>query len=124
MSVKVHTEPMQALSAAFSLYGNAERGELLLTSPIGTSLARIAWTPGEATLDTGSEMRRFSSLEALTTALTGTDVPVSTLFAWLNGRNQQIEGWQADLAALPQGILTARRTRDAPMAEVRLVLER
>lgn len=124
ISVKVHTEPLQALSAGFALYGNAQRGLLVLTSPVGTTLARVAWTPEGASLDGGGGMRFFSSLDALALALTGTNLPVDALFAWLDGRELPVAGWQADLAALPQGILTARRTGDAPQADMRLVLER
>lgn len=124
MAIKVHSEPMQAFSATFSLYGTPQRGLLVLTSPIGTTIARLEWQAEGASLDSGSSVRRFSSLSALATEVTGTDLPVAALFAWLDGRNPSIPGWVVNLDGLTQGILTARRTGELPHAELRLVLDR
>lgn len=124
MSVKVHSEPVQAFSAAFSLYGNPERGVLVLTSPIGTTIARLEWQPDGASLDSGTGVRRFNNLASLATEVTGTDIPVAAFFAWLEGREAPMSGWDVNLAGLPKGVLSARRTGGVPEADVRLVLDR
>ena len=71
--VKVHSDPVQTLSAQFELQGSVENGSLVLTSTLGTTLGRIQWTPEEATLQVGVQVQRFDSLNALTRHLTGTE---------------------------------------------------
>lgn len=109
--------------ANFELSGNAEAGELLLSSPIGTTLAQLRWSPRSALLRNNGQTRAFGSLEALAVEATGTDLPIATLFEWLQGRAVAADGWQADLTQLEAGRLLARRERPAPAAELRLILE-
>ena len=42
--------PARNVSAAFDLRGGAERGELQLTSPLGTVMAQARWSPSEVLL--------------------------------------------------------------------------
>ena len=69
-------------------------------------------------------MRYFESLDALIRQAVGTEIPVVALFAWLAGDNMVIAGWSADLSHHADGRIMARRTQPAPLAELRLVLEK
>ena len=124
MALQVDQQPAQSFSAIFELRGNARRGGLTLTSPIGSVLAELSWEPGTATLRTGGQTRQFGSVAALAQEATGTALPVQALFDWLAGMQTPVPGWQADLSELAQGRLRARRTDPAPAADLRVVLER
>jgi len=115
--------PGQSLSAAFELQGNAQQGMLQLLTPLGSTAARVTWTATSATLESGGEARAFADLPALLLHLLGTEVPVSALFAWLNGQPVELDGWQVDLTQRTQGKIIARRLAPAPVAELRLILE-
>lgn len=116
--------PPQHWSASFELQGSAAQGEMLLLSPIGTSLARLSWTPQSAQLEQGQEKTSSSSLQSLSQRLTGTNLPIAALFDWLAGQATTVPGWQVDLSAHPQGRLTAQRREPAPEAVLRIVLDR
>jgi outer membrane lipoprotein LolB len=122
LGLTVDSLPPQSYFAGFTLQGNAQAGELSLTSPLGSTLAVMQWQPGQALLRQGQQMQRFDSLDVLVTSVTGTPLPVPALFGWLNGTPQAVEGWQADLSRLPDGRLTARRLTP-PAAELRVVLD-
>ncbi len=122
LALKVYSEPVQAFSASFDLQGRPARGELTLTSPLGTTLAYLQWDEGTATLSANGKRQRFDSLQALALQATGSDLPVASLFAWLQGREETVPGWQADLSDLPHGRIQARRT-EAVRAELKIVLE-
>lgn len=123
LQVQVHSTPPQNLSAAFELLGNAERGSLSLTSPLGTTLAEAQWTPQGAVWRTATETRQFASMDALGEQLVGTALPLAALFDWLQARPTPAQGWEADLQDLPQGRLRAQRTQPEPAALLRIVLE-
>lgn len=119
------TEQPKSFIASFELSGNAETGELLLLSPLGSTIARLLWQPGRATLQQGGQERVYASLDELAELATGTPLPVAVLFAWLHGQPQEAGGWKADLSRLKKdGRLTARRLTPSPAAELRVVLER
>ncbi|HEX6018176.1 MAG TPA: outer membrane lipoprotein LolB [Burkholderiaceae bacterium] len=86
LSVRVDSDPPRALSAAFELSGNAHNGALVLTSPIGSTLAQAHWTPGEAVLETPGTRNRYPDLDALAEHALGEHVPLAALFDWLRGR--------------------------------------
>lgn len=109
--------------ANFELSGSAQAGELLLSSPIGTTLAQLQWSPQAALLRSGGQTRAFDSLDALAAEATGTPIPIAALFEWLQGRAAPAEGWQVDLAQLEAGRLLAQRERPEPAAQLRLILE-
>ncbi|WP_295982179.1 lipoprotein insertase outer membrane protein LolB [uncultured Variovorax sp.] len=124
MSLRIESEPVQMFAALFELRGSAEAGDLSLTTPIGSTLAQLHWAPGEALLKDGSKTRRFDSVDELIEAATGAAIPVGALFGWLDGRNEPVPGWKADLAQLGAGRLNAVRESPSPRADLRIVFER
>ena len=82
----IQDRPAQSLSASFDLYGSAERGELRLSTPLGTTLAAAFWGPGEARLVTPQGERRFDDLDTLSRDAFGESLPLRALPDWLNGR--------------------------------------
>ncbi len=77
--------PARAVTAAFELRGDAERGGLDLSTPLGSVLAQARWAPGEVSLNTPGRVDRFVDLDALTQTVLGESVPVVALFDWLQG---------------------------------------
>lgn len=124
MSLRIDSDPVQTFAALFELRGTAQIGELILTTPIGSTLATLRWAPGEATLNDGRQTRRFESVDALIQAATGAAIPVGALFGWLAGRNETVPGWTAELGQVAQGRLQARRDSPQPQADLRIVFER
>lgn len=124
LSLKVHSTPVQVFSADFDLRGNAQTGSLRFTSPLGNTLAQLQWDADTAALQTTGEPQRFSSLQALVRHTTGTDLPVTHLFDWLQGVSSEAPGWQADLRELPVGRISAQRLAPETPAELRIILDR
>jgi outer membrane lipoprotein LolB len=122
ISLQVQSEPVQAFFAGFELRGNPAQGELVLNSPLGTSLAVLRWAPGEAVLDSGGQLQRFDSVDALIEKATGAAIPLPALFDWLDGKNTALAGWSADLSQQPDGRIAASRTVPQPRADLRIVL--
>ena len=123
LSLQVQSEPPQAFSASFELKGSPRQGELRLSSPLGNTLLAARWSGAEALLYTGSETRRFKSIDELIEQSTGAPLPVSALFAWLNGSEGKATGWQVDLTRQPEGRISARQT--APqLSDLRIILDR
>lgn len=113
-----------SFSAGFELSGNAQTGELLLFSPLGSTIAALNWTPQTAAMRANGESRLFDSLDALVQQATGTQIPIASLFAWLAGENLATQGWQADLSQFPAGRVLARRSNPPPAIELRLIIEK
>lgn len=124
MAILIQKDPAESLSASFELQGSAKAGEMVLLSPIGTTLAKLAWTPQQASLEQGSQRVQGPSLQSLGSRLTGTELPISALFEWLAGRAAQAPGWQVDLSSHAQGRITAERSAPAPATVLRIVLDR
>lgn len=128
LAVRVEPEQPQAqpqsFSAGFELTGNAQMGELTLYTPLGNTAAALSWSPQTAVMRSNGDVRHFESLDALIKQAVGTEIPVVALFAWLAGDNMAVAGWSADLSDHAKGRITARRTQPAPLAELRLVLEK
>ena len=124
LALQVEDSPSQSFSAGFELKGRAEAGELMLYNPFGGTVAALSWAPGSATLRSASEVRQFESINALVTGATGTAIPVASLFDWLSGNNTAVMGWEADLSQLSQGRLHARRVAPAPVADLRVALDK
>jgi outer membrane lipoprotein LolB len=123
LSLSVRSEPAQSFSAGFELSGRPEAGELMLSTPLGTTLAQARWSPGQALLVSGAQERRFNSIDELLREITGTTLPLAALFDWLRGIPTQASGWEADLAHSADGRLVARRSSPAPLVELRLLLD-
>ena len=124
LALQLQSLPPQNWSTSFELQGSSAQGEMLLLSPIGTTLARLSWTPQSAQLEQGQEKTKSSSLQSLSQRLTGTNLPIAALFDWLAGQATVVPGWHVDLSAHPQGRLTAQRHEPAPEAVLRIVLDR
>jgi outer membrane lipoprotein LolB len=138
IAVQVEAPPgerAQGLNAQFELAGDAHRGSLSLSTPLGTRLGEATWAPGVATLvRAGASRTDYVNLDALTRDLFGEALPLAALFDWLAGRPwpdapdeptlppgargfRQL-GWQVDLARLDDGLIVA--TRDTVTVRVRL----
>ena len=124
ISLNIKSEPEQFFSAGFELKGKPDRGELTLISPLGNVLGVLRWSPGKAELDSGNQkIQRFDSVDALMTQATGAAVPLSALFAWLQGDNVNVSGWSADLSRYGEGRILAKRAQPTPQADLRVVLD-
>jgi outer membrane lipoprotein LolB len=124
LAIQLQSTPPQNWSASFELQGSAEKGHLVLLSPIGTSLARLSWSLQGALLEQGLTKTESPNLQSLSQRLTGTDLPIGALFEWLAGKPAQAPGWQEDLSAHAQGRLTAKRNSPEPEVVVRIVFDR
>lgn len=124
MAIQVLKDPPESLSAGFELQGSAQSGEMVLLSPIGTTLARLEWTPQGARLAQGQQQVNSTSLQKLGARLTGTELPIAALFEWLAGRSAEAPGWQVDLSAHAQGRISAERREPSPGAVLRIALDR
>ena len=111
------------VSAAFELSGNAQLGQLDLNTPLGTTLARASWQPGNVAVSTPQGAATYPDLNAMTRALLGEELPLAALFDWLRGRpwpgapvaagSSSAEfaqlGWDVSLTQFSQGWVNARR---------------
>lgn len=123
ISVTVESDPPRNMSASFSLDGDARQGELNLFSPLGTTLATLQWNPSTTQWLQGGQQRRFDSMAHLTEETTGAALPMDAMFDWLEGRATPSPGWQADLSALNQGSLVAKRVSPEPFVILRIKLD-
>ena len=142
------TEPAQGVNVAFDLQGSAQRGQLDLSTPLGTLIAQVRWQQDQATLTTADGQQSFDSLEALTRRVLGEQLPVIAMLSWLDGRpamqmpwapapgpgDDQTKptatfrqaGWLVDTTALSDGLLQAQReaTDQQRGASLKLRLDR
>ena len=123
LAVKVASEPPQAFSADFALLGSASQGSLALSSVLGTRLATLRWDASSATLQTPTELLRFTSVDAMVAHSMGTPLPLAAVFGWLRGEAASATGWEVDLQDLPAGRLRAWRLAPDAAAEIRIILE-
>jgi len=137
LSVRVDSEPVRALSAAFELSGNARDGALALTSPLGSTLAQARWRPDDVVLETPGSKTRYPDLDTLAEQALGERVPLAALFDWLRGRPwpgaasgalaggeagfSQL-GWRVGLARYAEGWVEARRDAE-PVVTLRARLD-
>ena len=123
LSVTVQSDPPRNMSAGFSLDGDARQGELNLFSPLGTTLATLQWNPTTTQWLQGGQQRRYDSMAQLTEETTGAALPMGAMFDWLEGKATASPGWQADLSALNQGTLVAKRVSPEPLVVLRIKLD-
>jgi len=128
-------QPARSFTAEFDLRGDAQRGQLRLTGPLGGMLADVRWEPGSAELTDAQGARRYATLDAMTQDLFGEALPLAAVVDWLRGRpwpgapsRPQGDGfeqldWRVGLARFADGVLEARRER-APGVSLRARLER
>lgn len=123
-AASAHEMQNSSLSAGFELRGNARAGSLQLFTPLGSSVARMQWTPQGAVLEQSGSTRSSPSLEALVQETLGTAIPIDALFQWLQGTAQTPEGWEVDLSRHAEGRISANRFSPLPQAQLRIVLDR
>jgi outer membrane lipoprotein LolB len=132
-------QPARSLNAHFELRGQAQRGALDLSTPLGSLLAQARWEPEAAWLRTPRGETRFDNLDTLSQKLLGQTVPVAALFDWLRARpwagapHQALDvaesgftqiGWRVDVSRwAKQSVVTAIRLQ-APTVTVSAQLER
>ncbi len=108
---------------AFSCKARPAPGSWIFSSPLGSQLALLHWSPHGAWLRQGSEETASDSLPALIERSLGTAVPIEAFFAWLQGRPLQAQGWHADLGQYTEGRISARRTDPLPQAQLKILLQ-
>lgn len=128
------SEPARGFNAAFDLRGDAQAGELRLSTPLGPQIALARWAPGAVLLQSGNGEQRYPSLEALALDALGEAVPLQALPHWLRGQPwpgaasvpvaegfEQL-GWTLDLGRQAEGFVTALR-RQPPAVSLRIRLD-
>ena len=126
LSVRVDATPSlrsQSFSSSFELQGKPELGQLRFFTPLGSTAAAIIWSPLQAQLQTGGEIKYFNNIAELIEQVLGTPVPLSALFAWLAGDPSGVGGWEVDHSQFDSGKIVAQRISPAPRAEIRVLLE-
>lgn len=124
LSLKVLQEPPEQFSANFEINGRPEQGELVLYSPIGTTLAVAHWSPDSAELLQGQKVQTFVSVQAMTQQLTGNSLPLPELLAWLDQDGAALPGWDLKSENTPNSRrVFAKRTSPRPMLELTLVID-
>jgi outer membrane lipoprotein LolB len=127
LSVQVEAHngaPARNVSAAFDLRGGPERGEMQLTSPLGTVMAQARWSPSDVVLKSSEGEKRFRDLTSLADDVLGEPLPLAALFDWLRGKAwagapsnplpapgngfEQL-GWTVALERRSEGWIVARR---------------
>jgi outer membrane lipoprotein LolB len=140
------SQPARSVSGQFELSGSPASGQLVLTSPIGTTVARARWShpaglhgePSEIELEADGRTARFDSLDAMMQQALGDSLPLAAMFDWLAGRPwpdapaargadglsfEQL-GWRVDLSQFaPSQLITAERPAPPPTLHVRVKLE-
>lgn len=80
-------EAEQAVHGNFVWRRKLGQWQLDLSTPLGTTLARVTVTPGGAALEQPNQMvRRASSASALVSRVFGAPVPLDAIEDWIEGR--------------------------------------
>jgi outer membrane lipoprotein LolB len=127
LSLRISSDPPQSLSAVFDISGNAQAGELTLSTPLGNTLAKLHWSAESAVLVANGTTSTYASTNELMEHATGTVIPLSALFDWLAGINTPIEGWSTDPANMqnPENLrIVANRTSPLPAVELKIALDK
>jgi outer membrane lipoprotein LolB len=138
--------PARSTSGQFELSGNASSGQLILTSPLGTTVARARWsdpvgtqgTPSRIELEADGATTHYATLEDMMQRAIGDQLPLPAMFDWLSGRPwpdapvqrsadggsfEQL-GWHVDVSQLAGNrLIDARRPLPAPALHVRVKLD-
>lgn len=132
LSLRIASDPPQSLYAGFSLNGDAQTGDLTLSSPLGNSLAQLSWTSQSALLKANNETKEYPSANALIENVTGTPIPLNALFDWMAGKDTPAEGWEIDLSNMTTSNAStetvqrfvAKRTSPLPAVELRVAIDK
>jgi outer membrane lipoprotein LolB len=138
--------PARSVSGEFELSGNASSGQLILTSPLGTTVARARWSdptgtqgqPSTIELEADGATTRYATLEDMMQHAIGDQLPLAAMFDWLSGvpwPNAPVQhsadggafeqlGWHVDLSQLRDNrLIDAQRPLPAPVLHVRVKLD-
>ena len=138
--------PARSVSGQFELSGTASNGQLVLTSPLGTTVARARWSEpagalGEPTnieLEADGGTSRYATLGEMMQRAIGDQLPLAAMFDWLDGhpwpaapaqasadgRAFDQLGWHVDLSQFADArLIDARRPQPAPVLHVRVKLD-
>jgi outer membrane lipoprotein LolB len=149
LAVRTDAAPNQSarsMSGQFELSGNASSGQLILTSPIGTTVARARWSdpagaqgePSRIELEADGTTTRYATLEDMMQRAIGDQLPLPAMFDWLSGHPwpaapaqrsadggsfEQL-GWHVDVSQLAGNqLIDAQRPQPAPALHVRVKLD-
>lgn len=126
----------------FDLQGNTTAGVLDISTPLGTMVASVRWSPENANLLTPDGQQVYASIDALLTQAVGEALPIATIMQWLKGQPDpslpstwadastsstagtrfEQAGWQVDIADLPSGVLHAIRDPQPSVRGARLTI--
>lgn len=120
MALNIDSKPPQRWQASFALMGDAQRGELHILSPLGSLLAQARWTEQAAIVERDGQLETYRDSAEMTTALTGAEIPLGAMFAWLQGQDTPVAGWH--LQRPSSRLLIAQRESPAPEVTLRFVL--
>ena len=123
-ALTVQSDPPSQYSAQFEWQGDARAGELWLTSPLGSTLARLSWNPSRSQLTQAGRVQTADTPEQLLRQLVDVDLPLATLHDWLQGRPTPLAGWQVDVSDQVSGRLVFTRLNPLPVAQLRIALDR
>jgi len=139
-------QPARSTSGQFELSGNASSGQLILTSPLGTTVARARWSdpvgvqgvPSRIELEADGGTTHYATLEDMMQRAIGDQLPLPAMFDWLSGRPwpdapvrrsadgasfDQL-GWHVDLSQLADNrLIDAQRPLPEPALHVRVKLD-
>lgn len=139
-------QPARSVTGQFELSGNASSGQLVLTSPIGTTVARARWSdpvgtqgaPSKIELEADGGTTHYATLEDMMQRAIGDQLPLPAMFDWLAGRpwpaapvrraadGQSFDqlGWHVDVSQFAGNqLLDAQRPLPAPVLRVRVKLD-
>jgi len=138
--------PARSMTGQFELSGNASSGQLVLTSPIGTTVARARWSdpvgtqgiPSRIELEADGHTMHYATLEDMMQRAIGDQLPLPAMFDWLSGHPWPAApvtggsadgsfdqlGWHVDLSQLAANrLIDAQRPQPAPVLHVRVKLD-
>ena len=124
LNLRLAKNPPEQFSTSFEMTGRPEQGQLSLLSPLGTTMAMVRWNPQGASLQQGSDVQNFTSMDELTLHLTGAALPLPQLMAWLDRTGPPVQGWQINAQALKSGRrVMAERQQPLPALQLTVLLD-
>jgi outer membrane lipoprotein LolB len=119
----IDTEPQQSFLSSFDLTGGWPNGVLTIYNPLGMQMVKLEWSPQNARLLQGGQVREFENLEKLIFQTTGTKLPAAALVDWLSGKPTPAEGWNVDASEWHLNRLVLERVQPAPRTVLRIAFE-
>lgn len=93
-------------SGNFRFAISPEKKTLIITGPLGASVARIEETSSDSTMETGDGIRRARSTSELLNQAVGVPVSFDELQSWLQGSSQPsaaTQGWEVEITRAQNG---------------------